>query len=123
VESKAAREGTSRDKARSNQVTHVVLLEELFERIPGRSEEIDVATLTPELEYRLVTLPEFGRRDNRDLVIPLNPLGEEDEFGRCDQPRQFRVWRDMQVRLDRDVVLQNETQLGFTMGTTRVRES
>jgi len=51
--------------------------------------------LTPELEDRLIALPKLGRRDDCDLVIPLDPLGEKDELGGGDKTGKFGIWWDV----------------------------
>lgn len=84
---------------------YAVLSQKLFERISRRSEEINVTTLTSELENRFVALPELCRGYNCDLMVTLDSFGEEDELGRSDQASQFGVGRYMQVCLEWDVFL------------------
>lgn len=57
-------------------------LEELLQRISRRSQKVDIAALTPELEDRFVSLAKLRRMRNRNLVISLHSLGKEDKFGR-----------------------------------------
>ncbi len=72
-----------------------MLSQPLFKRISSGSQKVNVTPLTPELEDRLIALPKLGRRDDCDLVIPLDPLGEKDELGGGDKTGKFGIWWDV----------------------------
>ncbi len=55
---------------------YAMLPQEFLERVPGRAQEIDIASLTSELEDRFIALSTFRGRHDGNLVIALDHLGK-----------------------------------------------
>ena len=82
-----------------------MLAEPIFQHNSRVRQVVRIAPLATELEYGLAALTEVGRGRNGNLMIGLDHLGKANELGRGDQSGEIRIGRDVQIGLERNVLL------------------
>lgn len=94
-----------RTRGRPEDMTYIILTQPILQRIYRCSQEVHIASLTPELENCFIPQAQFRRWNNGNLVVSLDTLCEEDKVRRCHKAREFGIGWHRKVSFERYMIL------------------